>query len=162
AAERAGAAGMPSAEEEVWRYSRIGELDLGSFTPGHAVTTVEGGDGASVVVGGQLGDRFASIEAVDLFHELNSAFMDAVVVSVPGGRALAEPIFITHHIDTAGVACFPRLIIDAAPDSEVTVVEQFVSSDGVRSLCVPRLEVDAGQSARVRYLGINLLGSSTW
>jgi Fe-S cluster assembly protein SufD len=162
AAERAAAAVMPSAEDEVWRYSRIGELDLDSFTPGHAVTTVEGGDGASVVVGGALGSRLDGIEAVDLFHELNSAFMDSIVVSVPGGRALAEPIFITHHIDAAGVGCFPRLIIDAAPDSEVTVVEQFVSPDGVRSLCVPRLEVDAGQSARVRYLGINLLGSSTW
>lgn len=157
---------MPTADDEVWRYSRIGELDLASFVPGHAVTTVantsEGVDGASVVVGGELGHRLDGVEAIDVFHELNSAFMDAVVVSVPAGRALADPIFVTHHIDTPGIACFPRLIIDAAPDSEVTVVEQFVSPDGVRSLCVPRLEVDAGAAARVRYLGINLLGSSTW
>lgn len=153
---------MPSADDEVWRYSRIGELDLDQFVPGHAVTTVEGGEGAHVVIGGEVGQRLNDTDTVDVFHELNSAFMDAVVISVPAGRALDVPIVITHHIDAAGVACFPRLIIDAAPDSEVTVVEQFISPDGVRSLCVPRLEVDAGQSARVRYLGINLLGSSTW
>ena len=88
--------------------------------------------------------------------------MDAVVVSVPAGRAVAQPIVVTHQIDAAGVACFPRLIIDAAADSEVTVVEQFISPDGIRSLCVPRLEVEAGAAARVRYLGVNLLGSSTW
>ncbi len=162
AAERAGAAIFPTADDEVWRYSRIGELDLGSFVPGHAVTTVEGAEGASVVVGGQLGQRFQDVEAVDVFHELNSAFMDAVVVSVPAGRAVAQPIVVTHQIDAAGVACFPRLIIDAAADSEVTVVEQFISPDGIRSLCVPRLEVEAGAAARVRYLGVNLLGSSTW
>lgn len=30
---RATAAGLPTAEEEVWRYGRIGELDLGRFAP---------------------------------------------------------------------------------------------------------------------------------
>jgi Fe-S cluster assembly protein SufD len=162
AAERAGSAVLPTADDEVWRYSRIGELDLGSFVPGHAVTTVEGAEGASVVAGGELGHRFQDADAIDVFHELNSAFMDAVVVSVAAGRAVSQPIVVTHHIDAAGVACFPRLIIDAAADSEVTVVEQFISPDGVRSLCVPRLEVEAGAAARVRYLGVNLLGSSTW
>jgi hypothetical protein len=33
AAERAAGASMPSAEEEIWRYSRIGDLDLAQFTP---------------------------------------------------------------------------------------------------------------------------------
>jgi Fe-S cluster assembly protein SufD len=162
AAERAAQSILPSAEDEVWRYSRIGELDLDGFVPGHAVTTVEGVEGATVVVGGELGDRLGAGDTIDVFHELNNAFMDAVVVSVPAGRTLTEPIVITHTIDTDAIACFPRLIIDAAPDSEVTVVEQFVSADGVRSLCVPRLEVEAAQASRVRYLGVNLLGSSTW
>ncbi|MBI5089889.1 MAG: Fe-S cluster assembly protein SufD [Actinobacteria bacterium] len=153
---------MPSVDDEVWRYSRIGELDLAAFVPGHATTTVEQVDGVEVVVGSQLGTHLDESTAVDVFHELNTAFMDAVLISVPAGRAVADPVVITHHIGTAGIACFPRLIIDAAPDSEITVVEQFVSPDGVVSLCVPRLEIDAAQAARVRYLGVNLLGSSTW
>jgi Fe-S cluster assembly protein SufD len=162
AAERARVAVLPSAEQEVWRYSRIGELDLDAFVPGHAVTTVEGPEGADVVIGGELGHRLDGGEAVDLFHELNTAFMDAVVVSVRAGRALDEPIVVTHRIEEGGIACFPRLVVDAAPDSEITVVEQFVSPHGVVSLCVPRLEIEVAPAARVRYLGVNLLGSATW
>ncbi|MFM2071430.1 MAG: hypothetical protein RLZZ623_1693 [Actinomycetota bacterium] len=165
AAERAAALAMPTAEQEVWRYSRIGELQLDRYAPGHAVTTIEGDDparGVSVVVGGALGDSFVTADAVDLFHELNNAFADTIVVSVRAGRAASEPVVITHRIAASGIACFPRLIIDAAADSELTVVEQFVSADGVSSLCVPRLEVSAAQAARVRYLGVNMLGTSTW
>ncbi|MGH2686073.1 MAG: hypothetical protein ACRDJP_11465, partial [Actinomycetota bacterium] len=32
AAERAASAGLPTAEEEIWRYSRIAELDLDRYT----------------------------------------------------------------------------------------------------------------------------------
>lgn len=40
AAERFAATGLPTTEEEVWRYSRVDELDLGRFTP-----AAEGGPG---------------------------------------------------------------------------------------------------------------------
>jgi Fe-S cluster assembly protein SufD len=162
AAERAAVTAFPSTEEEVWRYSRIGELDLSAFTPGRAVTTVDAPDGVHVVQGAELGDRTDEADAVDLFHELNRAFMDAVVVSVPRGRAIEQPVVITHRLDAAGVAVFPRLVIDAAEDSELTVVEQFVSPDGLVALCVPRLEVDVAAAGRLKYLGVNMLGSSTW
>ena len=35
---------LPSAEQEVWRYSRIGELDLASFTPAAVRSTVSGAE----------------------------------------------------------------------------------------------------------------------
>ncbi len=162
AAERAAVATFPSSEEEVWRYSRIGELDLESFSPGRARTTVTAPAGVQVVHGAELGDRADAEEAVDLFHELNRAFMDAIVISVSRGTVIEEPVMITHHLDQAGVAVFPRLIIDAAEDSEITVVEQFISPDGLVALCVPRLEVDVAAAARLKYLGVNMLGSSTW
>ncbi len=156
---------MPTAGEEVWRYSRIGDLHLDQFVAGHAATTVEAdaaGPHVSVAIGSEMGDSFVTADAVDLFHELNNAFADTVVISIRAGRSADGPVVVTHRLDAAGVACFPRLIIDAAPDSELTVIERFLSPDGVYSLCVPRLEVSAAQAARVRYLGINMLGSSTW
>ena len=163
AVERAAVAPLPTADEEVWRYSRIGELDLDTFVPGRAATTVTGGDpAAQVVTGAALGDLLDDEPAVDVFHELNTAFMDTVLVRVGRGKAVGEPIVVTHRIDADGVAVFPRVVIDAADDAEVTVVEQFVSPEGVRALVVPRLEVRAAQSARVKYLGVNLLGHSTW
>ena len=36
------AVALPTTDAEIWRYSRIGELDLDSFTPGRADTTVTG------------------------------------------------------------------------------------------------------------------------
>jgi Fe-S cluster assembly protein SufD len=162
AAERAAAGPMPSPEEEVWRYSRIGELDLDAFTPSRAATSVDAPPGVDVVVGAELGNRFDDDPAIDLLHELNRAFMDAVVISVPRGQVVSAPIVVTHRLDVAGVAVFPRLIIDAGADSEVTVVEQFLSPEGLVALCVPRLEATVAQAGRLRYLGINLLGTSTW
>jgi Fe-S cluster assembly protein SufD len=164
AAERAAALAVPSAEQEVWRYSRIAELDLDAYQPGRAATTVDvpsEAEGRVTVAhaGSPVDDTDA---AVDLFHELNRAFMDLVVVSVRRGAAVTEPIVVTHRVDGDRTACFPRLVIDAGDDAEITVVERFVSPDGTTALVVPRLEVHAAQAARVKYLGVNLLGNRTW
>ncbi len=53
-------------------------------------------------------------------------------------------------------------MIDAGEDSEVTVVERFLSEAGATVLVVPALHVHAGQAARVRYLGINELDEAAW
>ena len=162
AVERAVAMPMPTAEQEVWRYSRIGDLDLDSFRPGAAVTTVTGGDGYVTV--GQTGTAGVPVDVRvhDLFDELGIAFHHAVHVTVPAGKVLADPIVVTHVVDEEGVASFPRLVIDGGADSEFTVVEQFVSHGDVRALVVPRLYVRAAQAARVNYLGVNLLGTKVW
>ncbi|MCB1002151.1 MAG: Fe-S cluster assembly protein SufD [Acidimicrobiales bacterium] len=161
AAERAAALAPPSPEDEVWRYSRIDELDLDWFVPGRADTTVDAPEGVHVAHGGSL-DRVDDLDTIDVFHELNRAFMDAVVVSVPRGVVAERPVVVTHRVHAAGTAVFPRLIVDAAEDSELTVVEQFVSPDGLVALVVPRLEVDVAPAARLKYLGVNMLGGSTW
>jgi Fe-S cluster assembly protein SufD len=57
---------------------------------------------------------------------------------------------------------FPRLVIDAGPDSEATIVERFLSTDGELAMIVPVVHVRAAQAARVNYLGINELGDATW
>ena len=66
----------------------------------------------------------------DVFAELNRAFMSPIVVRVPAGVTVTEPIVVTHEIAGSGVAVFPRLVVDAGPDSDVTVVERFVAADG--------------------------------
>jgi Fe-S cluster assembly protein SufD len=164
AAERAASMSMPTPEEEVWRYSRIGELDLDRYTPGRAQTTVTGlqhRDGDRAAGGPILHEHVDDVPA-DVFHELNNAYAEPVVIRVPAGRAIEEPIIVTHTIGGDGVAVFPRLVIEAGADSEVTVVERFLSSNRDAGLVVPRLEVRADQAARVRYLGVNMLNSATW
>ncbi len=171
AAERAIAAPMPTIEEEIWRYSRIAELDLSRLSPDATalVTTISSSDGA-VVLGVDDDTTAAAASALgsvmgpapDRFAELNNAFGAApIVITVAPGRSVREPIMVEHHIGREGVAVFPRLVVDAGDDSEIVVVERF-RSDDVFALVCPVVEIRAAQSARVRYVGINQLGPRVW
>jgi Fe-S cluster assembly protein SufD len=161
AAELAAAAPFPSADEEIWRYSRIAELDLDRFAPSAPITTVSGDDEVAVSRDG-AGQQDFGRPAIDLFGHLSDAFNTPLVIRVPAGKAFGTPIIVTHQVDGEGVATFPRLVIDAGPDSEITVIERFVSSSGTRSLVVPTVNIRAQQAARVRYVAINELGPEAW
>ena len=157
AAERAQSMDMPTAEQEVWRYSRIGELQLDRFHPAAASTTVHGANG-------YLAERHElDTSAVhDIFDELAGAFHSDTVLSIPRGQHVASPIVVTHTVRGDDEATFPRLVVDAGENSEVTVVERFVSDGSGSALVVPRLFVRAQQAARVTYLAINELGTAVW
>jgi Fe-S cluster assembly protein SufD len=156
AAERAATMAMPTPEQEVWRYSRIGELQLDRFRPVAATTAVSGANGYLV----DQHDVDTS-RVHDVFDELNAAFHSATVVRIPRHVVAGETIVVTHHAPEAGAASFPRLVVDVGENSEVTVIERFVGGGGT-SLMVPRLYVRAQQAARLHYVGINELSSSTW
>ncbi|MBU3690379.1 MAG: Fe-S cluster assembly protein SufD [Acidimicrobiales bacterium mtb01] len=168
---RASAAPFPTTDLEHWRYSRIDELDLARFVPTDTPSTITGGGSDAVVThvpasaataDASLARLFPAADELELFAALNLAHMDVIVVSVPANKVVAEPIVVTHRLAGAGQAFFPRLIVEAGRNSEVTVVERFVSADDDVLLAVPALDVRADQAARVRYLGINELGTSSW
>jgi Fe-S cluster assembly protein SufD len=159
--ERFRALPLPSTEEEIWRYSRIAELDLDAVAPSPDPVTVTGWQpsGSSVpqdVVVASFAER------PDLFADLNAAFADRPqLVEVAPGRTVTDPIVVDHHITVDGGAVFPRLVVDVGEDAEVTVVERFTSDD-VTALVVPMVAVQAHQSARVRYVSVNQLGPRVW
>ena len=160
AVQRLSNAQLPSPESEVWRYSRIAELNLASFAPGEVHTTVTGAEGL-VVQPALTSQLVASMDTHDVFDELSAQYATTVEVHVPAGKVLAEPIVVSHRLEQAGVAAFPRLVVHAGPDSEFTVVERF-ESDAVSALVVPRLVLHASQAARVSYLAVNLLANTVW
>ena len=165
ALQQAAAAPFPTTDAEHWRYSRIDELSLADFAPAPTPTSVSGGSAPAVVT--QVPASAASVDAsltdlfpvpaddLELFSALNLAHMDVVVVRVPRNAVVTDPIVVTHRLTGTGCAFFPRIVIDAAENSEVTVVERFVSPDDERLLVVPALDVRTAKSARVKYLGIN-------
>lgn len=150
---------LPSTEEEIWRYSRIEELNLSEFTLSTARTETIGVD--SLRAKGSIAGVAMSTPA-DVFAELNSSHGEEIGITIPKGTKVDHVVEIVHYIDEDGIVAYPRLVIDAGEDSEVTVVERFVSNDAVRSLVVPVLEVRAAQAARVNYVAINELGARTW
>jgi Fe-S cluster assembly protein SufD len=148
---------MPSADEEVWRYSRIAELDPDRLAePGVMATSVVGETRAART--GEVGSVMT--QPVDAFAAINAELADEpIVVEVPRGKMVDAPIVIEHRID--GGASFPRLVVLAHDDAEVTVVQRFTSGGGPAVVC-PVVEIMAMQSARVRYLTVNELGAQTW
>ncbi|MFM7047033.1 MAG: hypothetical protein ACKOXX_03955, partial [Actinomycetota bacterium] len=61
---------LPTAEAELWRYSRIGELELSSFAVGALSTTVSG-DKSVVSRKSHLALAEVSSEAADVFETLH-------------------------------------------------------------------------------------------
>jgi Fe-S cluster assembly protein SufD len=172
-AERAASRELPTTAEEIWRYSRIEELDLGRFRPAPAATTVRGPGADRWVIDpaadGGLPDVISDVigaSAPDVFAELNAAFMSPVVVRIPPATVVPEPIVVSHTVVGDARAVFPRLVIDAGDDSEVTVIERFASADqdglGEAALVVPVVQVRAGAAARVNYVGVNELDEQVW
>jgi Fe-S cluster assembly protein SufD len=147
---------LPTAEQEVWRYSRIGELQLDRFHPVAPATFVQGANGF-------VADRhdLDTTTVHDIFDELSASFFGETILSIPRG-VVAGSIVVTHTIHGNDEATFPRLVIDAGENSEVTVVERFVSDGNGAALVVPRLFVRAQQAARITYVAINELGTSVW
>lgn len=158
--ERFSAAARPTHEEEIWRYSRVEQLDLERFVPAAPITSIRGAQGL------QSEAEFAPSAAVDpYFDELNEAFSTPLVLRIPRGKAVAEPIRIDHTV-SAGQAAFPRLVVEAGDDCEVTIIETFATigddPDAAEAAVFPVLDLRVGPAARVRYLAVNELGRSTW
>jgi len=96
--------------------------------------------------------------AVDAFTELNTAFLSgAVVVRVPPGLAVEHPVLVVHWTDGDGVATFPRTVVTAGADSDLTVVEHHLSAD-VAAFVDPVVELHVGPAARLRHLNVQDLG----
>lgn len=196
AAERFTAASLPSTDEEVWRYSRIAELDLDAYRlDGPAPAGVPAGlvplgdavrerSALVVAVDGRVVHRevdpglearglfvgpageedlgAVATEATDVFAEMNDAFgAEPLVVRVPPGMVVDHPVVVANWLSTEGLATFPRLVVRAGEDSDVTVLAH-TGSDDVTGFVAPVVELDAAQAARLRYLGVQDLGLAVW
>jgi Fe-S cluster assembly protein SufD len=200
-------ASLPTTEEEVWRYSRIDDLDLDDFRPatggsapgasapeadvperlrplvdatqeraalvvarnGRIVQAEVRDDlAAKGVRAERIGEADADVlgaavdRAPDVFLGFNDAFLaEPVVVRVPAGVAVDAPVVVAHLTEGEGVAAFPRLVVDAGDDSEVSVFE-IQASGAEPGLVVPVTEIAVGRAARVGHLTVQQLGLATW
>ena len=151
---------LPTVDEEIWRYSRIGELDLDTLKLGKLSTKIDASNQAKQFVSSQT--NVVPRAATDIFEDLNGRDAQLTAITVAKNQVVAEPIVITHSLDESGIVAYSRLVIEAHENSEVTVVERFISGANAKSLIVPVVDVRAAQSARVTYIAINELGSATW
>jgi Fe-S cluster assembly protein SufD len=91
-------------------------------------------------------------------------FADAAVVVVPAGLALERPLHVLWYA-TAGerpAATFPRLLVVAGEGSRATVVESYVSSEGVARLVAPVTELVAGPGAALDHYKLQREGRASF
>ncbi len=192
AAERFAGAELPSAEEEVWRYSRIGDLDLDGFVPATGPASVDddtrviadaspAGSLVVVTVDGHVADRregdgaASLVETEDDDSSLGAALAAGDDSLVDLHDAFASPIeirvpdgadggavVVVHRYSTADVAAFPRLVVDVGQGASVEVIEVFTSPDGLRNLAVPVTELIVGRDATLSHASVQVLGDLTW
>ncbi|MGH9294079.1 MAG: hypothetical protein ACRD0B_02005, partial [Acidimicrobiales bacterium] len=142
--------------------SRLGVEILSATADARAEDIISSTHGRLSVAG--AGRRSgALVEPEDAFTALAEAFAsDAVVVRVPKGAVLADPILVVHTIHAAphpevaadgeaahngtvatgatSAATFPRTVVVLEENAEATVVELLLSDDG-EALVVPTVEL---------------------
>jgi Fe-S cluster assembly protein SufD len=179
---------LPKAEEELWRYSRIDDLDLDRYSlqssnpatglPSHLADTLPTHAVRVITVNGRLGSVDGSVAGVtirssstddtpqsldgdegaaDYFERLNAAMVpDLLTIDISAGKYVEEPIVLVHVVDD-GVVAFPRTIINAAEQSQASVVEYLVNTADAESLIIPFTKLSVNAAANVNYAAVQLL-----
>jgi Fe-S cluster assembly protein SufD len=97
----------------------------------------------------------------DKFTALHYAFFNAgVVVFVPRGMAIEDPIWVSYDFPTAGQAAMVHTLIIADDESDVRVVEDFHGSGPTIASGV--VEQAVGANAHVRYIHLQRWGPDVW
>lgn len=121
------------------------------------------GSGAKVTVLSQAAEEPALVWAaggLDAFGTANEAFsVDPILIEVTD-RDRPVKVTVVHHCLTDGLVSFPRVLVRAAPDVDVTVTE--VLSGDSACLVVPVSDLDVAANARMVYLGVQALGGRAW
>jgi len=86
------------------------------------------------------------------FAALHEAFVeDGAFIYVPKGVEVPKPILITHAAAGAGTAVFPHTLVIAEDHAKVTVVDSFVSAEGIKLLACGANDLYAGHGAKLTY-----------
>ncbi len=84
-----------------------------------------------------------------------------MLVDVPAGVVLAEPIVVVEWVDEVDAAVFTRVHVRLGADAEVRVLEWQASAD-VPALTVPVTHLELGAAARLGHLTVQALGTRVW
>lgn len=103
-------------------------------------------------LGGVLG------EPSDVFGLMNDAFCSApLLLEIPRGARLADPVAVVNVVRAASLAVFPRLSVVVGDGAEAQVVNVLVSGEA-EAFAAPVAELDVGPAARLQYLNLQELG----
>ena len=172
-ASLAGSLPLPDHKSKGWEFTDLASLDLDSYTGASASVEVSGGEGATVVSLAEAVESHAElvqkalgslVPVEDPFVARNEAdWRDGVLVHVPRGVRLTEPVRIEVPLDASGNAVSWRTLIVLEEGAEAEVWEHWSSPDDeVDALLNSVVELSVGQAATLRYINTQDLSEKSW
>lgn len=164
---------LPDNKTKGWEFTDISALDLDSYGAVEVEAAIEGGAGATVLdlaeaaeshpelVEGRLG---ALAPADDPFVARNdAAWRNGVLIHVPAGVRLSEPIRVEVPVAEDGAAVNWRTLIVLEEGAEAEVWEHWSSpGDEVEAVLNSVVELNVGQAATLRYVNTQDISEKSW
>jgi len=165
---------LPGPKVKGWEFTDLSSLEIDSYAPAAAAAEIgaappeatvlplaEALESHPEIVSASLGSLVA---AEDPFVARNdAAWSDGVLVHVPAGVRLTEPITVEVTLDEAGAAVNWRTLVVLEEGAEAEIWEHYSSTgDEVDALLNSVVELAVGQAARLRYVSTQDISESAW
>jgi Fe-S cluster assembly protein SufD len=186
--ERYQALPLPTTSDESWRFTNLKGFDPDAFTADGAsgvadapgMLELEAAGVVRVAAGGleierapegitfeplgehpRLGELVGSDEK---FAAHNAALWEhGLLVQVPKGVVLEQPLYVRVVNDVDGGSLFWRLLVVAEPESRFTVIEEYASTGPeVAGYVNAAVEIFVEQGAKVEYVSVQNVSQETW
>jgi len=164
---------LPDAKSKGWEFTDLARLDLDSYESVSAAAEVSGAEGATVLslaeaLGSHselLHEKLGSLVPIeDPFVARNEAeWRDGVLVFVPRGVRLSEPVRIEVPLEADGSALSWRTLVVLEEGAEAEVWEHWSSpSDAVDGVLNSVVELSVGDGATLRYVNTQDVSEKAW
>jgi Fe-S cluster assembly protein SufD len=164
---------LPDHKAKGWEFTDLSELEIDSYAEGSASASIAGAEGATVLPltealeshDALLHERLGSLVPMeDPFVARNEArWSGGVLVHVPAGVKVAEPIRVEVALDDAGTAAGWRTLIVLEEGAEAEVWEHcFSHGDDTDALLNSVVELHVGQGAALRYVSTQDISERAW
>jgi Fe-S cluster assembly protein SufD len=164
---------LPDSKAKGWEFTDLSGLEIDAYETVAAAAEISGAEGATVL---PLVDALSShpellerhlgslVPAEDPFVARNEAsWRDGVLIYVPRGIKVEEPIRVEVPVDSDGGAIGWRTLVVLEEGAEAEVWEHWSSpGDEVDALLNSVVELSVGQAATLRYVNTQDISESAW
>jgi Fe-S cluster assembly protein SufD len=164
---------LPDQKAKGWEFTDLASLDLDAYAEASPAASFEATEGATVLPLAAalesheqlLHERLGALVPIeDPFVARNEAgWRDGVLIHVPAGVRVAEPIRIELSLDEDGAAVGWRTLIVLEEGAEVEVWEHCGSAnDETDALLNSVVELHVGSGATLRYVNTQDISERAW
>jgi Fe-S cluster assembly protein SufD len=164
---------LPDSKAKGWEFTDLSRLEIDAYEPAGADAEITAPEGVTVLPLSEAAasheelvrERLGSLVPIeDPFVARNEAgWSDGVLVHVPRGTRIDEPIRIEVPLEQSGAALAWRTLVVLEEGAEAEVWEHWSSpGDDVDALLNSVVELSVGQAATLRYVNTQDISESAW